>query len=240
MQKRGSNQEAAKILQNTLVPSEVHAEYIGFHDHVVQNKYSREQVIEKSKELLRKRTPLEEKKEILFCLAHTPVLRAHYAIQKYLKNPDRELVTWAVVAWHESHTGVLNEGMRTLFGGNTAEEVVVMGGLGGDGKRLRYCFVVSSLKGHPFSIDQEETIRAALKEDSDHVKTEKIEFGENYAVVTPLVLIEGAVGEFIESLINYCNKPVPFLRFHYFVVNTHLLSKEEINEYLQKFEARGF
>jgi hypothetical protein len=81
---------------------------------------------EEVKLLLLKKTPFEDKKRILFQLAHTPILSAHNAITRYLKDNDDDLLPWAIIAWRESHELILEAGMRKIFGDNFEAEPLIM------------------------------------------------------------------------------------------------------------------
>ncbi|OHA15724.1 MAG: hypothetical protein A3B08_01765 [Candidatus Taylorbacteria bacterium RIFCSPLOWO2_01_FULL_43_44] len=241
MKKKTKNQnDLSGTLQNTIIPPEIHAEYISYHNKTNGQKYSKEEVIAESQKLLKRKTPTEDKKKIIFRLAHTPVLRAHYAIQKYLKKPDPELTSWAVIAWNESHAGIINEAMGKMFGENdeTADDATIMGGLGGDAKRLRYCFVVSTEKSRDITKEEKQKIWDTIKKiDKSHrSQAEKVEFKRNYAKVVSLIPMDVACGTYIEDIINKSNEPRTFLRFHYFVVNTHILTHHEIDTYLKELE----
>lgn len=226
------SKKIADILYNTFIPVEVHKEYIGYHNKIDLNELSSEKLKEERNKILKKKTPLELKKKILFLLAHNKSLWALYGIQKYLKDPDLELTAWAVIAWQECQSGVLGSALEKL--GLDDNEGLIMGALGGDGsKRLRYCFALSAEKGD-FSKTDIEKIKLALQSASLEMKseTEEVIFSKNYLRVTVSVSIDVAIGEFIERVIEFSNTPKPFLRRHYFVVNTHILSKEEIEEYI--------
>ena len=189
---------------------------------------------------MRKKTPLDTKKEIIFRMAHTPILRAHYAIQKYLKDPDTKLIPWAVIAWNESHTGIINEAMEKMFGkdDNSADMATVTGGLGRDRDRLRYCFVISFLEGKGLFQNGKKIIEETLKRTDQQFdsKVEKTEYGRAYVKITSLVPNDIAPGDYVETIINECNKPKPYLKFHYFIVNTHDITEEEIQEYLRELK----
>ncbi len=136
------SKKKTKNIFDIVIPPEIHSAYIAYHEtfDTGRIKWAKEN----RDKLLRKKTPLEEKKEILFALGHGEDLKALYGIQKYLRNPDPELETWAFLAWQECQSSVLEKGLEQLFGDEP--EPLIIGGLGGGGKRLRYCFVVSAKK----------------------------------------------------------------------------------------------
>jgi hypothetical protein len=208
-------------------------EYIEYHNNINLNEFSDEQLKKERDKILKKKTPIEEKKKLIFLLAHNKNLWALYGIQKYLKKPDPELAEWAVIAWQECNAGILNAAMEKIGLNNKDDESIIMGGLGGNAKSLRYCFVLSKESGN-FSDDDKNKLASALKEVSQKMKSkiEKVEFNKNYSRLVALVSNDTAVEDLIESAIEKMNDPLPILRVHYFVVNTHILSDSEIEEYL--------
>lgn len=224
---------AADAILNTTIGMDIHAEYIELCGKI-GGTLSKEELVAEAKKLLLKRTPLEEKKVSLLYLAHGSNLRSLYAIQKYLKTPDPELAAWASLAWQECQNAVLNEGMSKLMGSTDMEKDIIIGGMGGERDLLRCCFVVSTLGSRVFIKSEQEKIITTLKQvdAQHHAKTEHLDWGNNYVKITVLTSWEVAVGDYIEDLINHCNVSLPFLRFHYFVVNTHDLTEKEIAEYL--------
>lgn len=228
---------AAKNIFDIPIEADVHAEYIELCEKI-GDALSKEELALEAKKLILKRTPIAEKKKALLYLAHGNNLRSLYAIQKYLKNPDPKLAPWASLAWQECQNVVLHEGMKKLMGDDALENDLIIGGMGGERDRMRYCFVVSALDGRAFEKGEREKVLEILKKvESDyHTKTEQLDWGDNYVKVTALVSWEVAVGDYIEALINRCNASSPFLRFHYFVANTHNLTKKEIAEYLAELK----
>jgi hypothetical protein len=226
--------DVADNIFNTHIGMDVHAEYIELYGKISAT-LSKEVLLAEAKKLLLKRTPLEEKKTALVCLAHGNNLRSLYAIQKYLRNPDPELAAWASLAWQECQNAVLNEGMSKLMGSADAEKDLIIGGMGGERDRMRCCFVISTIGGRVFTKPEREKINTTLKKVDKHyaAKAEHLDWGDNYVKITALTSWEVAVGDYIEDLINQCNALSPFLRFHYFVVNTHDLTTEEIAKYLR-------
>ncbi|TSC62240.1 MAG: Uncharacterized protein G01um101448_898 [Parcubacteria group bacterium Gr01-1014_48] len=225
------SQNKAKNIFDIVVHPDIHSEYIAYHKTFDTDRI--EWAKENRDKLLRKKTPIEEKKEILFALGHGKDLKALYGIQKYLKNPDAELEAWAFLAWQECQSNVLEKGLEQLF--DDESPPLVMTGLGGEGKRLRYCFAVNSKEA--LSQTQKDTISSVL-----HVvakkhtsKTEEIFFGKNYARIAVLVHVDVAVRDLIEDVIADCNSEMIFLYPHYFVVNTSILSESEIEKWIREF-----
>jgi hypothetical protein len=234
--KKLTNGEIEQLIDDTVISPEIQAEYISYHDNFDNDiALAKDQIAENGRRLVLKRTPLADKKHILFRLAHTPVLSAHNAITRYLKEADDDLLTWAVLAWKESHELVLNAGMQKVFGDSFEPEPLVMSGLGGDKEgRLRYCFVVSAINNVSFSRVQENDLRETLeKTDCNHkTHTESIVVKDNYALITVCIGMDVAPATYIEEAIYHANIPEIFLRCHYYAVNTHVPTEEEIDSYL--------
>jgi len=114
------------------------------------------------------------------------------------------------------------------------DEPVIMGGLGGSENKLRYCFAISTEK-RQFTEANRAHIQGALQNTARELKSklEETVFSKNYLRVTILVPMDVAVGDFIENMIANSNASEPLLRQHYFVVNTHILSNDEIEDYIK-------
>jgi hypothetical protein len=239
MKKKPNKEElyAAKNIFDAPIGVDIHAEYIELCGKM-GGTLSKEELVLEAKKLALKRTPLAEKKNALLYLAHGNTLRSLYAIQRYLKNPDPELATWASLAWQECQNAVLNEGMKKLMGDDAPEADMIIGGMGAERDRMRYCFVVSTLGGRAFTKGEQEKVVEMLKKVESHhdAKTEQLDWCDNYVKITALISWEVAVGDYIEALINWCNASSLFLHFHYFVANTHDLTKKEIAEYLAELK----
>lgn len=222
------SQNKTKSIFDSIIPPDVHSEYIACHEKFDIGRI--EWAKENRDKLLKKKTPIEEKKEILFALGHGKDLKALYGIQKYLKNPDAELEAWASLAWQECQNNVLGKGLEQLLG--VEPDPLVMTGLGGEGNRLRYCFAIRSKE--KLSPRQKDTISSVLQivAKKHKSKTEEVFFGKNYTRITILVDMDVAVGDFIEDVIVNCNTQTVFLHPYYFVVNTSILSGSEIEKWI--------
>jgi len=234
--KKKKTKNISDVVSKTVIPMEQQSEYIDFHNERVNTDISKEEKIRLISVLLKKRTSLQEKKKALFILGHGNDLRSLYGIQKYLKDPDPDLASWAVLAWQECQNSVLGEGLAKLFG---EAEDLLLGGLGGNDGKLRYCFVICSLEEKAFAQnDKNKTEKTLKKIDKRYSsKAEKVAWGVAYVKITCLISREVAPGDYVESFINACNNPTPFLRFHYFIVNTHDITDKEIDDYMQEIKS---
>jgi|GEM_PF-6157446 len=110
-------------------------------------------------------------------------------------------------------------------------------GLGGEGTRLRCWFLISTLDDNTITDSQAKLIehtfiRIAKRMDS---RIEHCEVKLNYVTFVALMSLDSAVGELIERGIRKTNSSEEILRFHYFVVNTHIPVQNEIDQYLNEW-----
>ena len=118
------------------------------------------------------------------------------------------------------------------------DQAMIMSGAGGDGQRLRYYFVLSTENKQLFNADQRKTVSEALDNVSEKLesKIENLEFQDYSVLVIAMIPIDVAVGTLIEDTINTCNKTQPFIRFHYYVINTNKPSQKDIQTYLNELD----
>ncbi|MBM3261603.1 hypothetical protein FJY93_04260 [Candidatus Kaiserbacteria bacterium] len=240
MEKKKTAQKKRSARRRALdirIPPEVHKEYVSFHserDIGSRTKWA----LEHRDLLLKRKTPLEEKKEILSILAHSPELKALYGIQKYLKNPDQKLESFAALAWQECEQRVLERGMEKLFGSRDFVPPLIIGGLGGDAQNMRYQFVLTAI-GSEDIVKENMAMLTRVFEKEARVKGERIEeitYRPNVIVCSSLISHNAAVGNHIERIIAAINAEKEILRNHYLVVNTHEIADDEIAEYLASLE----
>lgn len=211
------------------IPPEVHSEYISYHDKIDRGDYEYKKIIEESKGLFRKNVSLDRKKEILFLLAHYGTLESFKIINNFLDGGEKDLKPWALISLEECRMFLECDIMDEDKG-------IIIGGVGGDGKRLRCYFVLRSVKKADFSDSERKIIKDGLKKTSKNLdcKIEKIEFQNNSALITVLVPIDIAISELIETGIEICNSKKEILDSYYFVTNVKKPSGEDITEFLKE------
>lgn len=123
--------------------------------------------------------------------------------------------------------------ISAVMTGDDGDKIEITTGAGGDGQRLRYYFVVSSIK-KVLDVGHKKLILQVFKNIAKKfdLKIEYTDFGLNHFLISVLVPWTVAVGELIEQGIKAINKKQNILRFHYLVVNTHKPNNEEISQYL--------
>ena len=181
-------------------------------DTTVQKKYL------DTSEALRYDTPTSED-----ISAYSGTARPYRIIERYLKNPDRKLKDWALLALQECLTMLESAILEESRG-------MISTGLGGSDNRLRYFLLISSNTGEPFTMNHEELI----KEEFDLVcqkydcQIETNKFDKGYATLKMLVPLDVVVGHVVEQGINGCNKMSNFLSSTYYVTNVKIPSEQDL------------
>lgn len=118
---------------------------------------------------------------------------------------------------------------------------VVMTGLGGEGPRLRFFFVIQSRNDASFTSAQKVTIELVFSYICSRFDSilEEIRVHQDYATMRVLVPLGVAVGELVEGGIGECNTFGDFLDVNYYVTNDRIPTETEILHYLQELGRGG-
>ena len=186
-------------------------------------------ILSVKKNLFDKQHPVDGKKKLLVQLASVEEVEAYRAIERYLKDPDRGLREWAVLAFQES---------RMLLQSKLLDEnqVFISTGLGGRGSKLRYFVVLINSFDIPFDKLQQKIIRAEfdffLKK--HEAELEEVNFMENYCSLLAIVPIRVSIREVFRSAVAECNEYGGFLTADFIVTNVKTLSYEEISDFVRR------
>ncbi|MCI5128411.1 MAG: hypothetical protein D3907_07905 [Candidatus Electrothrix sp. AUS3] len=106
-------------------------------------------------------------------------------------------------------------------------------GLGGDGERLRYIFVLA-FSGEFLAEEQQQEIREILDSVCRKYRSlvEEAQFRPAYLFVQVLVPLDVAIGEVIEASITWLNQDVDRVRQEYLATNVAVPTEEEIQAFL--------
>lgn len=216
------------------IPEPIHQEYINYHDKISFKKYDYDQVIKNSKELLfDQKTSDEVKKKLLLLLGHYATKECFDILRKYLNNPNSNLKDWATLSIKEIQFKIDNEIYED-------GRDIIMSPMGGKGEKLRYYVVIGSK--HNKSLDK--NVKKDLKKDLSIITSkvnseiESVKFGRTYILIEILIPINISVGKMIEDFLDITSRKKGILKYHYFVVNTHKITKNEIDEYLKMDEIK--
>ncbi|HCM37088.1 MAG: hypothetical protein UV61_C0003G0055 [Candidatus Gottesmanbacteria bacterium GW2011_GWB1_43_11] len=216
------------------ISPDTNSEYISYHNEVNLNDYDYQKVItESERTLFELNTPREIKKKLLFLLGGFATVECYKLLKKFFENGNSELKPWATLAMQDLRFKIENEIREE-------EMDMIMTGLGGMNNKLRFMVVVSSKAGKPLTVThkriiEKELYKTAKQHDSE---VEQIEFGRNYALITILISFEVAPQTPMDALLDVVSTKRHILRYHFMIVNTHKITKKEIEEYLNLDEVR--
>jgi hypothetical protein len=221
-----------KILSNkskVTAPLEIQIEYIQYHNLVDTQELSETVLFDESEKLFSEKTGVEEKKKLLFLLAHNNNLKAYKLLQKYQKNTEKKLKAWTELCLQECGMYL---GAELL---DQDEICKIVSGSGGDGQRIRFFLVLSAVKSQSFTTEQKRAIKqcsqTADKKLESH--TEKISFGEDYVLLCVLIPVEIAPEKYFQNLYKSLNLQKKILRYHYYCTNVERPTLKTIKKYLE-------
>lgn len=215
-----------------ILPPDIQREYIKYHDLVNSQELPEPALFGESKKLFLKKTSLDEKKKLLYLLAHNGSAKAYKLLQKYRGKPDKQLKAWAELCLQEC-AGHL--GSELL---NQEETFMVMSGAGGDGQRLRYYFIFSSEKFRTFTVAQKNLIKESAKFVDKHLggKTEKIGFSKSSVLLSVLLPMDVSAEMYFQEMYKAANGKKEILRYHYYCNNVQKPTPKDIQEYLKSLK----
>jgi len=206
----------------------VQKEYQGLSDSIEFDNVNYEEILSEADKLFVAGTPIEAKKRILILLAHLGTIESSKILEKYLRVSEESLKDWAVLSLKECRMFLESVFLKE-------EEGFISTGLGGQGNKLRYYFIVSTREGRTLTGAERKTLQEAFKGSSGENRSEieEINYGTNYAMIGILVPMDVAVGEVIEGGISRCNRMGEVLLVEYFVTNVKKPTEDEILKYLR-------
>ncbi len=147
-------------------------------------------------------------------------------VQKYSVRPDPELEEWSRIALYECRMRLEEELLDEPVG-------LISTGLGGDGQRLRYIFVLAFRKETPGEKQQMEMREILAEVCGQHGSdVEQVQFRPSCLYVQVLVPVAVAVGEVIEEGVALLNRGKKEVYQDYLVTNVAEPTEEEIQEFL--------
>lgn len=180
--------------------------------------------LESEEELFSSETDNERKKEILIGLAATDDVKAYRIIEKFLKQTESELHSWAVLAFQENRmllqTSLLEE-----------QQFFISTGLGGKGKKLRYYLVfINKSDDKILNKTQQKLLKDELEfglKQADG-EFESIEFSEGFSTSMVLLPVTAEIKDVFSDVIEECNQYGNFLEEDMIITNVKVLSRSEI------------
>ncbi len=206
----------------------VQAEYVEYSHSFDRGELTEKETHALGNILFRQEAPIEVKKKALALLAHLGTILAFRIIEKYFKNPDKQLEQWTALALQECKMFLESAIMDVSTG-------FVSSGLGGLANRMRYYFLLLPLTDRLFTPTQSEIMRDELllvcKELNCIMETTN--FSGKSVGMTILVPMDVAVGTVIETGIKNCNELGEFVFQHYYVTNMNIPDESEITDIIK-------
>lgn len=170
--------------------------------------------------------PIPRKKTVLMELARWGTAEAYRLVQEYCARPDPGLEEWSRIALYECRMRMESDLLDEPVG-------LISTGLGGEGQRLRFIFVLA-LQGEAPEEKRQQAMRKVLDEvcERQGSSIEQAEFRPSCLVVQVLVPLDVAVGAVIEESIVSLNRGKEEVYQDYLVTNVSVPTEEEIQEFL--------
>lgn len=203
-------------------------EYFGYSHSFDRGELTEDETINLGNLLNKPFMKLEGKKKALVLLAHLGTITAFRQIEKYYKNPDKELKPWAALALQECR----------MFLESTLEDRsigFISTGLGGVKDKLRYFFLIISSTEGVFTETQKRIIdeEFLLVAKNLNCEIEALDHSETFVGLTVLVPMDVAVGTFVETGIKMCNELGNFVFEYYYATNQDIPDEKEIMEIIR-------
>lgn len=212
----------------------IHKTYVTFHVKIDVEKYSGDEITKESRKLLFDRnTPSEVKKKLLFLLGHFATKECFDILRKYINKQDIRLKEWAILALKDLQLKVEGQVYEKDYD-------LIMSPMGGKGNKFRYFVVIGSRHNKLLTGINQKTVKKDLLTiaSKTNSQVEEIQFGKIYIFFTILISFDIAVGKVINDFLDIISKQKNILKYHYFVINTHKITKKEIDEYLKMGEVQ--
>jgi hypothetical protein len=203
-------------------------EYLDYHT-IDLEQYAHADVSVIGERLLCLETPLDEKRKTLAILAHTGSIEAYRFLKEYTERADEELEEWSVLALQECQAFI----EASL---NDRSVATIIGGLGGEGHRMRYFFAVAAKKNRAFTDAEQVVVELAFQKASRQLgcEIEEMQFSQGYVAMEALIPLEVAAAELIERGIRTTNQVGGFLEEDYWVTNERVPTEREIKGWAQE------
>ena len=171
---------------------------------------------------------ISQKKLVLVQLAQRGSAEAYRLVQEYCTRPDPGLEDWSRIALYECRMRMESDLLDEPVG-------LISTGLGGDGERLRYIFVLA-FSDEPLAEEQQQEIREALDSvcRKHRSPVEEAQFRPACLYVQVLVPLDVAVGAVIEESISLLNQGEGEVYHDYLATNVAEPTEEEIEQFLDK------
>jgi hypothetical protein len=177
--------------------------------------------------------PIVQKKLVMAQLAYWGTAEAYRLLQQYSSRPDPALEQWSRIALYECRMRLEEDLLDESVG-------LISTGLGGDGQRLRYIFVLA-FQGESPEKEQRQEMREVLNKICQRHDSivEQAQFRPSCLLVQVLIPMDVAVGEVIEESIASLDQGKEEICQDYLATNVCVLTEEEIQGFLDDLQPEG-
>jgi len=193
-----------------------------------------ENIISKKELLFSDEITKAEKKWLLVQLATIDNIEAFRTIERFVKEGEKDLREWAVLAFQES---------RMIIESSLLDEnqVFISTGLGGKGAKLRYFIVLLSNSGEDFTEVQCKIIQSEFSYifKQSEAEVEKYDFPGPMATILAIIPIQTPIKDLLNKSVDECNTLGNFIRSDFIVTNVKILTINEIQDFLRKHNISG-
>jgi hypothetical protein len=198
-------------------------EYIDYHRYVDPEKCMQADVAEVGKTLFSHKATVEEKKRALTILAHNGTAEAYRTLEEYVEQAEEELAGWAALALHECQAF-----LEASLGDDSVG--MVMGGLSGEGDRMRYFFAVKTKNDSEFAQAEQAAVEIAFRQVGQRLNAEieRLQFGQGYVAMEVLIPLDVAVTRFAKRGIRANNRIDALLKEEFYVRNDRIPTQAEL------------
>lgn len=178
----------------------------------------------------------ERKKEILSAIATVDDVKAFRTIETFVKESKGDLKQWAVLALQES---------RMLIQSSLLDEqqVFISTGLGGKGRKLRYCVVfINRTQESLLTETQQKLVREELVYELNGIdgEFETIDFMEGFSTALVMLPLQVDIKSVFQNVVDECNQYGNFLQEDMIVTNVKVMSRSEIIQLLHQNRNQKF
>ena len=182
------------------------------------------QMLRENEELTR-----DNKRRLLTLLALSKNVKAYRMLQEYAEAPDADVADWTYMALMDC---------RISLESDLSEEkqIYISTGLGGKGEKLRFYLLLFARNKIPFQDYQQQTIERELVYTLSQYdcEIERLTMEDLYVEMLFLMPVLTDLKSVMNQIINECNQYGNFLSNVFTVTNVKQLSREEIEEILNK------
>lgn len=211
------------------IPLETQIEYFETSKKVKEN-ISYDIVLTNSNWLFNKEISVDDKKWLLAQLASISKPEAYRIIEKYLQNPDADLINWARLAYIESRTLLESEFLNE-------NQIIISTGLGGEEDMLRY-FVVFKINNQIITEGQHKLIELEVQSviESNQGKIEEFNINLPYISLLLLLKINVNLKDVFKKIVHSCKEYEININEKYIITNVKKLNQKEITHFFDQID----